>query len=86
MAGAPWVGTRLLDRCAAALHTDPAPTPLWLLYTAYRALLRARLAMAHLLDPQPRTPQRWTPQAQRYIAHALQALQGLDAQRRSVQR
>ncbi len=44
------------------------------LYTAHRALLRARLAMAHLLDPQPRTPQKWPPQAQRYIDRALAAL------------
>jgi aminoglycoside phosphotransferase family enzyme len=77
LAGAPWVGTRLRGRCAAALHDDAAPTAPWLLYTAYRALLRARLAMAHLLDPQPRTPQRWAPLAQRYVGHALQALQGL---------
>ena len=82
LAGAPWVGPRLLNLCAAALHDVAAPTALWLLYTAYRALLRARLAMAHLLDPQPRTPQCWTPLAQRYVDHALQALQGLDAQRR----
>lgn len=80
LAGAPWVGPRLRDRCGAALrHT--APPALWTLYTAYRALLRARLAMAHLLEPQPRTPQRWTPMAQRYVTAALQALQGLDAQR-----
>jgi aminoglycoside phosphotransferase family enzyme len=82
LAGARWVGPRLLDRCAAALHDAAAPTALWLLYTAYRALLRARLAMAHLLDPLPRTPQRWTPMAQRYVGRALQALQELDAQRR----
>jgi aminoglycoside phosphotransferase family enzyme len=80
LAGAPWVGPRLRDRCGAALH-DTAPPALWMLYTAYRALLRARLAMAHLLDPQPRTPQRWTPMAQRYVARALQALRGADAQR-----
>ena len=44
-----------------------------------RAMLRARLAMAHLLDPQPRTPQRWPPQARRYVAVALAALDALDA-------
>ena len=42
-------------------------------------MLRARLAMAHLLDPQPRTPQRWPPQARRYVAVALAALDALDA-------
>ncbi|MCW5657268.1 MAG: hypothetical protein KIT60_06170 [Burkholderiaceae bacterium] len=77
LAGAPCVVRHLLDRCATALHDDAAPSALWQLYTAYRALLRARLAMAHLLDPQPRTPQRWAPLAQRYVGHALQALQEL---------
>jgi aminoglycoside phosphotransferase family enzyme len=72
LAGAPWVGPRLLQRCTAA-----APPAVCTLYTAYRALLRARLAMAHLLDPQPRTPQRWTPLAQRYVAQALRTLDTL---------
>jgi len=44
------------------------------LYTAHRALVRARLAMAHLLDAEPRTPARWKPQAQRYVAAARKAL------------
>jgi hypothetical protein len=48
------------------------------LYTAHRALLRARLAMAHLLDPQPRTPEKWPPLAQRYVERALVALHALD--------
>jgi aminoglycoside phosphotransferase family enzyme len=73
LAGASWVGARMIDRCAAALR-DPAPADVLQLYTAYRALLRSRLAMAHLLDPQPRTPQRWAPLAQRYVQCALQAL------------
>ena len=76
LAGAPWVGPRLLQHCRVALH-DPAPPVVWTLYTAYRALLRARLAIAHLLDPQPRTPARWTPMAQRYVAHALRTLDAL---------
>jgi hypothetical protein len=44
------------------------------LYTAHRALVRARLALAHLLDAEPRTPARWQPQAQRYVAAAREAL------------
>jgi aminoglycoside phosphotransferase family enzyme len=28
-------------------------------YRRYRAMLRARLAIAHLLDPHPRTPEKW---------------------------
>lgn len=73
MAGAPWVGPQVLARYAAA--TGDAPPPgLVPLYTAGRALLRARLSMAHLLDPRPRTPARWAPQAQRYIDRSLVAL------------
>jgi aminoglycoside phosphotransferase family enzyme len=75
IAGAPWIGPRLAAGCAAALGEMPPPA-LMQLYTAHRALLRARLAMAHLLDPQPRTPQKWPPLAQRYIERALA---GLDA-------
>jgi len=74
--GASWIGQRLTSGCAAILGDHPEPV-LMQLYTAHRALLRARLAMAHLLDPQPRTPDRWPPQATRYIARALVALDAL---------
>lgn len=83
LAGAPWVGPRLLERCLPALR-DPAPAEVLTLYRAYRALLRARLTIAHLLDPQPRTPQRWAPLAQRYVALALQALAAGDDAPRTV--
>lgn len=46
LAGAPWVGERLLRGCAAALRDDPAPALIHL-YTAHRALLRARIACAN---------------------------------------
>jgi len=78
MNGAAWIGTRLVDACAAALGDAPPPALLQL-YTAYRALLRARLAIAHLLDPQPRTPARWAPLAERYVDRCLQALDALGA-------
>jgi aminoglycoside phosphotransferase family enzyme len=77
MAGAAWIGDRLLQGCAAALGDAPPPA-LQPLYTAYRAVVRARLAIAHLLDPCPRTPQKWTPLAQRYITHALLALDAFE--------
>lgn len=76
LVGAPWIGPRLVSGCAAALG-DPPPPALLHLYTAYRALVRARLCMAHLLDPQPRTPEKWPPLASRYIACALAALDAL---------
>jgi aminoglycoside phosphotransferase family enzyme len=77
LAGAPWIGPRLIEGVATALGDAP-PTALLQLYTASRALLRARLSAAHLLDARPRTPQRWLPQAQRYVAAAAAALDALD--------
>ncbi|MDO8248207.1 MAG: hypothetical protein Q7T78_00610 [Rhodoferax sp.] len=72
MAGAPWIGPQLVSGIANALSDHPRPALMYF-YTAHRALLRARLAMAHLLDPQPRSPEKWTPLAERYIAAALAA-------------
>ena len=77
VAGAAWIGPRLLRGLAQALEDD-VPAPLLHFYTAHRALLRARLAMAHLLDPEPRSPARWPPLAARYIAHALATIQAID--------
>jgi aminoglycoside phosphotransferase family enzyme len=74
VAGAPWVAPQLADACAASLGLSPPPAPLIRLYTAHRALLRARLAMAHLLDPRPRTPRKWPAQAQAYLDAAAAAL------------
>lgn len=74
--GAPWIGPRLVDRIAAALDDRPPPQVL-ALYTAGRALLRARLAAAHLLDADVRTPERWLPQARRYVALANETLEKL---------
>jgi aminoglycoside phosphotransferase family enzyme len=77
LAGAVWIGPRLVAGCAAALGEDP-PDALIRLYTAQRALLRARLAAAHLLDAAPRLPAKWLPQARRYLAHAERALDALE--------
>lgn len=72
MAGAPWIGPQLVAGIANALNDHPHPALMYF-HTAHRALLRARLAMAHLLDPQPRSPEKWTPLAERYVAAALAA-------------
>jgi aminoglycoside phosphotransferase family enzyme len=72
------IGPRLISACTAALGKAPPPA-LLPLYTACRALLRARLILAHLLDPQPRTPGQWPPLARRYVAVAVAALDWLDA-------
>ena len=69
MAGAAWVGERLLAAVAQALHDTPTPALLHV-YAAHHAVLRARLAVSHLLDPMPRTPDKWRPLAARYLARA----------------
>ncbi len=84
MAGAPWIRPRLVDGLMAALQDRPAPALLQL-YTAQLALRRARLAMAHLLDPLPRTPQRWQPLAQDYLNRAASALDSLPSAGTPVQ-
>jgi aminoglycoside phosphotransferase family enzyme len=70
--GAAWIGKRLLDRCAASLDDQPPPEVL-AFYTVYRCCLRARLAVAHLLEPQVRTAEKWIPRAREYLAIAIDA-------------
>jgi aminoglycoside phosphotransferase family enzyme len=78
--GAPWIGPYLIRRMAQLLH-DPEGAALVPFYRAYRGLLRARLALAHLLDLQKpvRHAKRWPVQAQKFIdaaqcaAHAANA-------------
>lgn len=61
-----WVGERIIEGCAAGLGDKPSPTLLEFYWT-YRACLRARIALAHLLEPNPRTPNKWVPLARRYL-------------------
>jgi len=75
---APWVGPRLIARCAATLDDQPLPA-VQALYTAGRALLRARLTAAHLLEPDPRTPAHWLPRTRRYVEQAQIALESIGA-------
>ena len=74
--GAPWIGAALLDRVFVALGDTPPPG-LYHLHFSRRAMLRARLTLAHLLDPAPRQPEKWEPLAKRYVALAEQALDRL---------
>lgn len=67
--GHPAAGARTARRAIAALH-ETAPPELYLFYRCYRATLRARLAVAHLLEPDPRTPAKWPAQARSYLAIA----------------
>ncbi len=77
MLGEQQIGEELVLRCAQALDDAPPPA-LLAMYTAHRALLRARLSAAHLLDADIRLPRKWLPQAQRYIMRATQALDTLE--------
>lgn len=70
--GAAWVGETIIDRCAAALNDHPSKR-LMAFYTTYRACLRARLAVRHLLDSNVRQPGKWLPLARDYLAIADRA-------------
>jgi aminoglycoside phosphotransferase family enzyme len=64
--GAAWVGDYLRRGMVHALH-DRLPPELFLFYRCYRASLRARLAIAHLTEPNPRTPEKWPRLARAYL-------------------
>jgi aminoglycoside phosphotransferase family enzyme len=69
--GTRWVGERIARRVARGLR-DGAPEELFCFYRCYRATLRARLAIAHLLEPNPRTPEKWPALARAYLRIAEQ--------------
>jgi len=73
--GAEWVGPLLLSRLAHRLGDPPSPE-LLALYAALRALTRARLCLAHLLETPVRKPEKWRPLALRYLAEAERAQTG----------
>ncbi len=64
--GAPWAGEYLRRRVMHALR-DGDSEELFAFYRCHRAALRARLAVAHLLEPDPRTPEKWAPLARAYL-------------------
>jgi aminoglycoside phosphotransferase family enzyme len=68
--GGRWVGEALRRRLAIFVDDDPA-SGLFLFYRIGRAMLRARLSIAHLIDPHPRTPEKWPRQTRTYLAIAF---------------
>lgn len=64
--GASWIGPYIEQRMKRLLQDGPADD-LFLFYRCHRATLRARLAIAHLLEPHPRTPEKWPEQARAYL-------------------
>jgi len=67
--GAARHGDYVVQRVAAALPGVFAPE-LFAFYASYRAMLRARLAIAHLLEDRPRLPEKWPPLALGYLRAA----------------
>ena len=64
--GAAWLGDTIERRMRRELHDGP-PEELFRFYRCHRATLRARLAVAHLLEDNPRTPEKWPPLARSYL-------------------
>jgi len=75
--GARWAGERIRWRLAMLLD-EPCNSGLFLFYRTQRALLRARLSIAHLLDEHPRTPEKWPRRAHIYIRLAARDAVGLE--------
>lgn len=67
--GAAWAGEHIKRRVFHGLHGGPFEE-LFLFYRCHRATLRARLAVAHLLEPNPRTPDKWPRLARAYLRTA----------------
>jgi len=68
--GAAWAGKYLRQRFMHLLH-DGHTHELFIFYRCHRATLRARLAVAHLLEAAPRTPEKWLPLARSYLRLAM---------------
>jgi aminoglycoside phosphotransferase family enzyme len=64
--GAAWAGDHIRRRVSRGLR-DGLSEELFLFYRSHRATLRARLAIAHLLEPNPRTPDKWPRLARSYL-------------------
>lgn len=64
--GAAWVGAFIERRMKRILRDGPAEE-LLTFYRCHRATLRARLAIAHLLEEHPRTPEKWPRLAATYL-------------------
>jgi len=90
--GAAWLGPalgRAFESAGAALRdapsavgsraTDRPPTPLLAFYTGYHALVRARLAYAHRLDPAAGHPAIWSRRARRFASMACAGFEGWSA-------
>ena len=64
--GGVWAGERIRRQLARALDEDEAGG-LFRFYRSHRAMLRARLSIAHLFDKNPRTPEKWPRLSRLYL-------------------
>ncbi len=64
--GARWASRYIRRRAIHALR-DHLSDELFTFYRCHRATLRARLSIAHLLEPEPRTPEKWPRLARTYL-------------------
>jgi aminoglycoside phosphotransferase family enzyme len=64
--GAAWAGRHIRRGVSRGLR-DGLTEALFLFYRCHRATLRARLAIAHLLEDNPRTPEKWPRLARLYL-------------------
>ena len=71
--GADWIGPRLIEAFRRELQPSP-DAALLRFYQACHATARARLCLAHLLVPRPRTPEKWEPLALQYLTVAERSL------------
>lgn len=64
--GAGWIGPALLNRYTERLGDTPSAR-LIAFYRSYRACLRARLSLVHILEHDPRKREQWLPMARHYL-------------------
>lgn len=75
MIGAPWLGPELAGKVAQAME-DNLPEVLFPFYAAFRAILRAKLTLSHLIEGDPRSLTKWEPLTDRYTKVADNYLSG----------
>jgi aminoglycoside phosphotransferase family enzyme len=75
--GAAWVGAFIERQMKRMLRDGPAEE-LFTFYSCHRATLRARLAIAHLLEEHPRTPEKWPRLAATYLKLAEKSARKLE--------
>jgi uncharacterized protein len=75
--GGAWAG-EYIKRRAHLTVPDGLSEELFTFYRCHRATLRARLTIAHLLEPNPRTPEKWPRLARTYLRLAAKDARRLD--------